>query len=283
MEDESGLKEKRKKSCISTSFVENEPDVEVSKQWINHYIEGEQEGAGDQFTKKYFDTTASSTEDGVNKNEETLNQEAIERKEEDEKIEDEIKVDKVENHVSPEIIEPSGEKEREESTDNRMDDSLGTGEIEEFDQIIEDNSKVDRKFSEDPYIRPSLLEVEKEEIMESQNLRISSNKETKLVECVLSPTIGGRSISSGSRRSSDNIPNSQNPQITTKDKEEKLSPQKHPNQIRVKIYDLHAVRERYMNKTDDEVRHRYLKTIQTHKMMAGSKPVIREQKSRQCE
>ena len=274
-------------SEITTSFVETDPSLEASKKWINKYLDGAEEQE-DDFHKKYFDHGQTNTR-GSKIN---LDEAIAEREPHDISIfEEKIEATPAEPSDSPmKPLKSTSDsiKEKKGSSDAEMnskkqeltEDSKSASDALGEDQgAVGEKTKAKRKLSVQGHRQTSddsIEETDEQPLQKKQGTNYLSF--TGLLDGTGKNTIGGRPMPNFSSREINTKP-VLDLQAEPKLRDRCLSPRTPVQQIKIKIFDLSSVKEKFMNKTDDEVRQRFLKTLQTQKRMAGSRPVIKEQKS----
>lgn len=289
LEQPPSLGELRRKSFVSTSVVSADPSLEQSKEWINTYLEGGAEE--DDFHRKFFegghkvDPVSASTQAN-----QILKEENVEP-EDSPKNESGALVETYEEVLTHPGFAESGPRKRgsdatehkEEMRPYRSNKSIehhkrnGDKECDydEMKQIASADKIMEKSLAETiaPKSTPQTFTpvqitefAASESTIKSPGLPLLKKQRTKSISEVKNEAAYVKPIQSDQ------------PKVMTG-----ASPiVKLHSTIKIKIFDLSLVHERYMNKTHDEVRNNFLKTLLVKQKMPEifvPKPATKEQKS----
>lgn len=271
----------RRKSFISTSVVSEDASIEQSKEWINTYLDGNG-GKEDDFQRKFqeggqkIDNTSPGTmareilKEEMNEGLHTTGEKIIET---------------YEQVLTTPMLQASGRK--------FTLDNIPCVECDENESHLKFHRlSVPGKVTK-PDEAYEKAETEKEVISEKDSLpaKEALTEESSNIPILL-PNAGSSKIEKpatslsktrSKSKKKENSPLEIFPQIEVQSAPDYPPVYKVDTKIKIKIFDLSLVRERYMNKTHDEVRSKFLKTLQVKQKMPGvfsPKPPVKEQKSR---
>jgi hypothetical protein len=280
----------RRESFVSASVVSDEPSIEQSKEWINTYLEGGHDE--DDFQRKYFegglkvDPVSPSTQ-AI----QILKEELLERVLPQNSDPDRI-IETYEEVVSPPIHSLAERRkmtcdnlpDREEPASNRTNKS-----VERVKKSTENSKESNHQFDVASLIQGGDRSSQVFQTPKSLPQVSSPNEivdiptpEMSKTSGVLPTLIRQRSKSNEDAKSNpvppERILTPLAPVLTTPGPTFRLHPK-----IKIKIFDLSLVRLQFMNKSDDEVRNNFLKTLQVKQKMPeifSPKPHAKEQKSK---
>lgn len=286
------LEEMRRQSFVSTSVVSEEPSIEQSKEWINTYLEGGHEE--DDFQRKFFEggfkvDPLSPNTQAIQILKDELQERILPHSTDYDKI-----IETYEEVITP---SPASQVDRRKRTLDNMNDKEEPASTR-TNKSIDHSKKKDQTDNNEKSLSQLASVIQGGEMNDHTiNTPKSLPQMVSLQDLTESPI-------SESNKVSDRVPvlRKQRSRSNQDLRTQSPSPEKgiiqaskmptlqdpivrvHPT-IKIKIFDLSLVRERYMNKTDDEVRNNFLKTLQVKQKMPeifSPKPHTKEQKSSCC-
>ena len=276
--------ERRRNSVVSTSMISDEPSIEQSKEWINTYLDGSA-GKEDDFQRKFLEggqridpiTPATQAREILKEEMDHHPEDAGEKI--IETYEEVLTATMLQSPVRKFTLDniPCAECDENDSHIKLLRLSVpgSTNELPETNQ---------KKENEIESIREKNNQSTNEEAVKHQQIAATPilEKTSAKNEQIL-PTSLAKTRSKSKPREKTPIKSFKQGESMAAPPSDTTSQIKADTMIKIKIFDLTLVHERYMNKTHDEVRNKFLKTLQVKQKMPAMfspKPPVKEQKSR---
>lgn len=290
LENPPALSELRRKSFVSTSVVSSEPSIEQSKEWINNYLDGGPEE--DDFQRKFFEGGLKIEPVSPNSQAKQILKEENKEQRKPDGSDPAAIIETYEQVLTPAMMQ---EADRRKRTYDNMEDKDDASRMRS-NKSIEIQKKKETLNGEEGLVKylnsaEKKLEVPSSIISTPKSLPQMTSEILNTDSPILGQPLGNEAIPMLKKqrsKSNNQVKNEIDATLSAKDQPQMASANKgpivklHPT-IKIKIFDLGLVREHCMNKTDDEVRHNFLKTLQVKQKMPeifSPKPHTKEQKSR---